>query len=117
MDMNLLYGALPVIAGMLASAIADRIRGLRIERRASARALIEHAAANRSKRDQVVDPITGDQVRMADQVIGALVTAGWKRNIAKEATWRCGAGERITLESWCHAAFKNAGLLKTAGAA
>lgn len=122
----MLLGAALVAVGVLAAALADRIRGLRVSR--------EVAPRERASRAQgapaaisVVDP--GDLLRAApaaapakppraqraesrsaasaeggEDVIAALVAAGYKRPIATEATWACGAGERASIEGWTRAA-------------
>ena len=36
----------------------------------------------------------------------ALVAAGYKKPVATEATWACGAGERASIEGWTAAALR-----------
>lgn len=40
------------------------------------------------------------------EVITALMTAGYKRNVATTATWACAAAERATIEGWVAAALR-----------
>ncbi len=122
----MLLGAALVAAGVLVSALADRVRGLRASR--------EKPGASREKTAQslrsaipVVEPaelLTGNPYRAAppvttkpvravrpepkvqvnaeggDDVIAALVASGYKKPIATEATWACTADERVTVERW-----------------
>lgn len=43
-------------------------------------------------------------------VIAALVAAGYKKQVATEATWACNAAERATAESWTAAALRRCAL-------
>ena len=120
----MLLGAVLVAAGVLAAALADRIRGLRVTRsvepreRAS-RAPSVHAARTvipvfeaaplrstpakprASRVEPKVSPESG-----GDDVIAALVASGYKKPIATDATWACSAAERATIEGWTAAAFR-----------
>jgi Holliday junction resolvasome RuvABC DNA-binding subunit len=44
----------------------------------------------------------------ANDVIAALVSTGYKKQIAAEATWACDASERTTIEDWTRAALRRA---------
>jgi hypothetical protein len=44
-----------------------------------------------------------------DDVIAALVAAGYKKPIATEATWACGVAERATIEGWAASALRRCG--------
>lgn len=44
-----------------------------------------------------------------NDVIAALVAAGYKRPIAAEATWACGEAERMTIENWTASALRRCG--------
>jgi hypothetical protein len=122
---TLLGGALVVI-GVLAAAVADRVRGLRITRErpqvavanlpsrkqdGSAAAEIQHAdhpaAIARTRWNVGRKP--AESTAVADEVIAALVAAGYKKPIASEATWSCNAADRATIESWTAAALRRAG--------
>lgn len=123
--LNMLLGAALVALGILAAALADRIRGLRISREAreprAARA--QPAPATRS----VIPVVEAADLRATpakplhtppraeskvtsteggDDVISALVAAGYKKAIATEATWACGVGERASIEGWTAAALR-----------
>jgi len=126
---NVLYmllGAALVAIGVLATALADRIRGLRVSRERER----ENAPRERASRAQVASPIIpvvepAELLRSSpppakpqrrvepkpsadggDDVIAALVAAGYKKPIATEATWACIAAERATVEGWTAAAFR-----------
>jgi hypothetical protein len=44
-----------------------------------------------------------------DDVVAALMAAGYKRTIATEATWACGEAERTTIEHWTASALRRCG--------
>lgn len=46
---------------------------------------------------------------LGDDVITALVAAGYKRPIATQATWACEEAERVTIELWTAAALRRCG--------
>jgi hypothetical protein len=98
---SMLFGAALVAIGVLATALADRIRGIGFAR--------EVVATRSSTEPQVrarrVDPKSRDG---AGDVIAALVAAGYKRQIATEAAWGCNADERTSIEGWAAAALRRA---------
>ena len=127
----MLFGAALVCLGILASALADRIRGLRVSRegrevregRESARERSSRVAAASASRGpiQVVEaaeplrkpavtrraPETKTQAEDGgNDVIAALVASGYKKPVATEATWACSAAERATVETWVAAALR-----------
>lgn len=124
----MLLGAALVAVGVLASALADRIRGLRGSRETSSprertsraapapqpsRAVISVVEAAEplratppAKPQRRVEPKPQPSADGSDDVITALVTAGYKKPIATEATWACTAAERATVEGWTAAAFR-----------
>jgi hypothetical protein len=115
---TLLGGALVVI-GVLAAAVADRVRGLRITRERAVTAA-PRELANRPAPIQVIEPEPKlERSRMpraeaktqmaADDVIAALIASGYKKAVAAEATWGCNAADRLTIESWTAAALRRAG--------
>lgn len=125
----LLGGAL-VAVGVLASALADRIRGLRSGRETSSQRdrpsrtmsvpprtvipVVEPAALLRAttplappaKPQRRVEPKPQISPEGGDDVIAALVASGYKRPIAIEAAWACTAAERATVEAWLAAALR-----------
>jgi uncharacterized membrane protein YgcG len=108
-ELSMLLGAALVIAGVLASALADRIRGLRVERRVAKRAATEDPnlvmatePKMRSKAETIAKPL-------GDQVMLALVQSGYTKPIAKAAVWSCKTPDRASLEQWTKAAFVEAG--------
>ena len=129
-NLSMLFGAALVAIGVLAAALADRIRGLRISRDAreaaprerlsraasvpahSARAsipVVEHSeyrgtpAPGKPPRAPRTEPKVPSP---EGDVIAALVAAGYKKAIASEAAWACSAGERATVETWTAAALR-----------
>lgn len=97
---HLLLGGALVVVGVVAAALADRIRGVRSTRESLPRA----AATTRSK------PLTPRHTSIAvnnaaqEDVIGALVTAGFPKRAAAAATARCAPEQRTTPEAWTRAA-------------
>lgn len=117
--LQLLIGAALVIAGVLTSALADRIRGLRILRPTTGRPVgtaskltgaWKQIADEPSKRDRFSEASDADK-RLGAEVAEALTHSGWRPTIAKSATWLCEQSERLTLESWTRAALKNCALM------
>jgi hypothetical protein len=115
----MLFGAALVMFGVLVTALADRIRSIRIgrERRDSARELMSRTAPRAAAPIEVVEPapvVKPERARApraeaksaADDVIAALVAAGYKKPVAAEAVWGCSAAERETPESWAQAALR-----------
>ena len=129
-NLSMLFGAALVAIGVLAAALADRIRGLRISRDAreatprasraasvpapSARAsipVVEHSeyrgmpAPAKPPRAPRTEPKVPSP-EGGEDVIAALVAAGYKKALAAEAAWACSAGERTTVETWTAAALR-----------
>jgi len=119
----MLLGAALVAVGVLANALADRIRGLKIAREAaprerasrvqSAPAIIPviepelvRPAPAKPPRAPRIEPKPTAMTEGGEDVIAALVAAGYKKPIATEATWACGAGERASIEGWTAAALR-----------
>jgi RuvA, C-terminal domain len=110
--LGMLFGAALVAIGVLAAALADRIRGLRAARQAdraprsarSAPAPIEVVEA-----ELVPEPARGSGIRdMAKDVVAALVASGYKKPIATAAVDACTSAERATIEQWTRAALRRA---------
>lgn len=115
----MLFGATLMAVGVLASALADRVRGLRVSRDTAPRGRVQAAspaipvveaadlpvkpAARVRAEPKSAAPKGGDG---GEDVIAALVAAGYKRPIATEATWACGAGERASIEGWVACALR-----------
>ena len=130
--LNMLFGAALVALGVLAAALADRIRGLRVSREAREAAprdragrapsvpaqppraaipVVEHAellrpAAPKQPRTPRSEPKVTASAEGGDDVIAALVASGYKKPVATEAAWACSAGERATVESWTASALR-----------
>ena len=123
----MLFGAFLVAGGVIASAFADKIRGLRQTRpvpavprtvptparpSASVRQPIEVIEAELvptlSPKPPRTPPSRGAEksLTIADDVIAALVATGFKKPQATEATWACGEAERATVEAWTKAALR-----------
>ena len=126
----MLLGAVLVMLGVLAPALADRIRGIhgvsreaapreRVGRGQSAPAVIPlvepvelrsapQAPAKPPRMPRVESKVQASTDGSAD-VIAALVQAGYKKPEAAEATWGCSVAERATIERWTGAALQKAG--------
>jgi hypothetical protein len=120
----MLLGAALVALGVLAAALADRIRGLRISREAAPRERAPRAPSVAALQERQPPPVvelqratmpkTPKAARTeqkttndgGDDVIAALVAAGYKKLTATEATWACSAVERTTVESWTASALR-----------
>jgi hypothetical protein len=132
----MLLGAALVAIGVLSSALADRIRGIKLVREAQPRerasrgqtlvvaavdAAVARAAdapvatpaelprattaktqAPRSRADLKPGAVTDG----GEDVIAALVGAGYKKSLANDATWACTLSERVTIENWTRAALQ-----------
>jgi Holliday junction resolvasome RuvABC DNA-binding subunit len=97
--LHMLLGAALVCLGILATAAADRIRQLRITRRVNTRVLEE--VSPRTTRTPVVVLSSG-----SDDVVTALVSAGYKKALASRAALACTAHEQTTAETWMAAALR-----------
>jgi hypothetical protein len=115
--LSMLFGAALVALGVLAAALADRIRGLRISRETaprertsraqSAPAVIPVVELTATKPRQPREPKAAQtSTDGADDVIAALLGAGYKKPVATEATWACSAAERATVEGWTASALR-----------
>lgn len=96
--LHMLFGAALVVIGVLSSALADRIRGIRARERR------ENAQRERAQ----ISPANGAGASnaMAKDVIAALAQAGYTKAVANEAVWSCLGSERATIESWTRAALR-----------
>lgn len=96
----LLVGGGLVALGIVAGAIADRIRGIRANR-TTPRPLEprQHGAPART-----LDP----NLRLRDDVVAALAGAGYTRRQSELAADACAPSERSTIEAWTRAALKHA---------
>jgi len=118
--LTMLLGAAFVAIGVLAAALADRIRGLKIaregqphERASRARAaipVVESAELPRATPAPAKPLRTLPKPAAApeggEEVIAALVASGYKKPIATEAAWACTAAERATIEGWTASALR-----------
>jgi hypothetical protein len=129
--LHILFGAalvaIGVIAAAVAPALADRIRHGRTPREATTReraprektahaartaipvvepADLLRASAPKAPRAPRNEPKVVASTDGGDDVIAALVAAGYKKPIATEATWACSSAERTTVESWTAAALR-----------
>jgi hypothetical protein len=104
----MLLGAALVAIGVLAAALADHIRDLRITREPLQRTLPRKAI---SEPIEVVEPepTRAERVGMSKDVIAALIAAGYKRSAAAAAVDACTSAERTTIENWTRAALRRAG--------
>src|ERR1700751_2495267 len=130
--LTMLLGAALIAIGVLASALADRIRNReapprdrvsRVSRVQSAQTAIPvaappalHPTAISGPAPTALHPTPSATVRPSrssrpvaeggEDVVAALVAAGYKKAIATEATWACSVAERGTLEGWTASALR-----------
>lgn len=114
--LHMLLGAALVVIGVLTAALADRLRGLRASREIAPRArsavipmitAVEQghakvATARAGRAESKIQPHANDP----EDVITVLVTAGYTKQIAAEATRACSGVERSTIEGWTRAALR-----------
>lgn len=104
--LHILFGALLVSVGVLASALADRIRGIRLVReRAPREPKVEVAKLKGATPARFMTTAT-DALRR--DVVLALTTMGYGKIEASEAVDACAGSECGTIESWTRAALKRA---------
>jgi hypothetical protein len=117
----MLLGAALVAVGVLAAALADRIRGLRVPATRTAATRTARTPIEVVEAEVVASPPPAAPPKAArapraeskpqasdgaDDVIAALVAAGYKKTIATEAVWGCGQDERTPVERWTRAALR-----------
>lgn len=121
----LFLGAALISLGVLASALADRIRGIRLMRAVTweareaplrdppprATVVERHARAERER----AAPAEGSPPRgtpvphnagMAADVVAALVNAGYRKAAAAQAVSACSPNEQVSLAQWTLAALR-----------
>jgi Holliday junction resolvasome RuvABC DNA-binding subunit len=104
--LHMLLGAALVTIGVLASALADRIRQLRLTRHDDTHAPV-HApvrAATRAPRAKQNDDVLAPG---ADDVVAALVATGYRKAQTMQAVAACAPREQATPESWTAAALRH----------
>ena len=94
----MLLGATLVCLGVLATALADRLRQPRITRRDNTGAPPRETARS-TRKPFALDPGSED-------VIAALQGAGYKKALATQAALACTTREQMTPESWMGAALR-----------
>lgn len=121
--LSMLFGATLVALGVLAAALADRIRGLKSSRDVMPREWVVRAAVPAIPMMEVVSEIPRQAAKPpriprvepkaapkgmdgGDDVIAALIGAGYKKAVATEAAWACSAAERATIEGWVACALR-----------
>lgn len=118
----MLLGASLVTIGVLVAALADRIRCLRVSREMATIqgegcgqptiTPLEGGGSSQVSRARVPrsTPAASATVQpnmdSPEDVIAALVAAGYKRQIAAEAAIACSGSERATIEDWTRAALR-----------
>lgn len=126
---HVLLGAVLVAIGVLAGGLADRLRGIRFTRAtpplhragfsvpphpatidASESRQLEPTRSSPRAPSRGSQPLAGGtrppESADADDVIAALVAAGYKKPIATEAARGCREAERVTVEHWTRAALR-----------
>lgn len=131
--LSMLFGAALVALGVIAAALADRIRGLRIAREAANREPRERAGRAPSVAAQPArvtfpvesaeplrapapkqprarnEPKVTASTEVSEDVIAALVAAGYRRATATQAVAACSHSDQSSLENWTRAALRHAG--------
>jgi hypothetical protein len=106
---SMFLGALFVVIGVLASAAADKIRGVKFtkERAPSSSERIGRAHGRaRESADAPASPTTDAHKMMRADVIRALVQSGFDKLAAAKAVDECPGAVQSTLEAWTRAALK-----------
>jgi hypothetical protein len=105
---QMLFGAALVVLGVLAAALADRLRGDHVRRRvAIPRARVGRPQDLNLNRERAPrDALNSLNANGATDVIAALTAAGYKKSAAAAATLSCGVNERLTVEDWTRAALR-----------
>lgn len=113
---HVLLGAALVAIGILAAALSDRIRGVRITRERAS--VVSATRTSRAAPDSDAMPIprlararvllaeSKTQQAVARDVVAALVAAGYTKQVVTEAVWGCNSAERSTIEEWTRAALR-----------
>lgn len=99
----MLLGAAFVTIGVFASALADRIRQLRLVHRSDTRTPMRELRepTRAPKQHAESNPLPG-----SSDIVTALVGAGYKKVIASQAVAACTSREQATPESWTAAALR-----------
>lgn len=105
--LHVFLGALLVSIGVIASAAADRIRGIRDIRpqQRGERAPAPAPAREPTPRARPIAVVDSTPEGSGD-VVAALVAAGFKKNLAAQAVAACTTREQATPESWAAAALR-----------
>lgn len=120
-------GALFVVIGVLATAVSDRIRGVRWTKERAERVhnpFRELGFTRKSKSSASNDvptvretmPVTDAHRAMRGEVISALVQSGFTKPEATAAVDACPSAAQSTLEAWTRAALKQTMIAKASAA-
>ncbi len=99
--LSMLFGAALVALGVIAAGVADRIRGIRVQRASSPREIT--ARIPKAKALRTTESPPGEE-RMLRDVVTALTQAGYSGVEAGTAAYKTPASQRSTLESWTRGA-------------
>lgn len=112
--LTLLLGAALVSIGVLAGGLADRIRGMRFERRMGAAPMLPRPAATTAKtpraaraphaQRQSIPLAESGSKKLGEGVMAFLTNAGYTKSEAAMAVSSTPDSERNTMESWMRAA-------------
>jgi len=100
---SMALGAFLVVIGVLASALADRIRGIKIQR-----AIIEPRRKREPEPEsaRVTTGITDADKKLRESVVAALVQSGFGKPEAQHAALEVPSAQRASLEAWTRAALR-----------
>lgn len=101
---HVLLGAGLVVFGVMAAALADRIRGLRTTHERAALLAYRRYVPRAMALER--GPTALAHATMQHDVVSALVGAGYSKRVATEATEACTPNQRSTIESWTRAALR-----------
>ena len=101
---SMLLGAALVVLGVLAGAMADRVRYGKTKRERAKTKPDEFWRGEAKTKAEL--PATHAHERMAADVVAALVQSGYRKAEAVTATRECKGSEQSSLEAWMRAALK-----------
>src|SRR5688500_13349866 len=102
---NVLLGAALVAIGVLASALADRVRGVVVTREQRAPRSITLTGSKVPVPEQL-SKAQAPNGATENEVVAALVAAGYRKRVAVAAAAGCAQKERATLEAFTRAALR-----------
>lgn len=103
---SMLLGAVLVFLGVLASALADRIRGIRLHLGRVPRELREPREPREPHEPRDHRVVTDAHRKLRADVIAALVQSGFTKPEAAKAVDACPGAVQSTIEAWTRSALR-----------